>query len=139
MKRIIVCALLALVSACAALPTGGDGTVVRIDQEFTLAEGRTALVLGPRIAVEFLDVTEDHRCPIEARCISAGNATVRVRVAQEGFDAVELDLRTDPPGSYQVYNHHAVELVGLDPAASTQVPDPDYRARLRVYPVHTTD
>ncbi|HEX6912790.1 MAG TPA: hypothetical protein VF142_20450 [Longimicrobium sp.] len=137
MKRIIVCAVLALLSAC-ALPTGDDGTVVRLDQAFTLSEGRTALVLGPRIAVEFIDVVEDQRCPIEALCISAGNATVRVRVAQEGWDPAVLELRTDQPGTYKVYNYHAVELLELDPPASTREPDPDYRAKLRVYPVFTT-
>ncbi len=137
MKRTIVCALLALVSAC-ALPTGDDGTVVRVDQAFTLPQGRTALVLGPRIAVEFVEVVEDARCPVEALCISAGNATVRLRVAREGLAPAVLELRTDQPGTYRTYGQHGIELLQLDPPASTRVPDPAYRVRLRVYPVFTT-
>lgn len=137
MKRIIVSALLGLSSACAFLPTGSDGKVVRTDQEFTLAEGRGALVLEPRISVEFVAVTEDTRCPIEADCIAPGNAIVRLRVTKEGFEPAILDLRTDETEPYAVYQYHAFELMDLDPDRSIQLPDPAYRASLRVYPVFT--
>jgi hypothetical protein len=139
MKRIIVGALLVLVSACAFLPTDSGGKVVETEEEFTLAEGRTALVLEPRIAVEFVGVTEDTRCPIEADCIAAGNATVQVQVTKQGFEPAILNLRTDAPQSYGVYQYHAVELLDLDPERSTRVENPDYRAHLRVYPVFTID
>jgi hypothetical protein len=139
MKRIIVSTLLALASACAFLPTESGGKVVDTDEDFTLAEGRTALVTGPDIAVEFVGVTEDTRCPAEADCIAAGNATVQVRVSQQGREPAILNLRTDQPVSYGVYSYHAVELLGLDPARSIRVEHPDYRAHLRVYPVFTID
>jgi hypothetical protein len=138
MKRIIVCALLALASGCAFLPTGSGDRTVAPNQEFTLDEGRIAVVAGPALAVEFVEVTEDTRCPIEALCVSAGSATVRVRVSRDGFDPAVLDLRTDDPSaSTAEYGSYAVLLLGLDPAPSVSVEDPDYRATLRVYAVHT--
>jgi hypothetical protein len=138
MKRIIVCALLALAPGCAFLPTGSGDRIVAPNQEFTLAEGRMAVVAGPALAVEFVEVTEDTRCPIEALCVAAGNATVRVRVSRDGFDPAVLDLRTDDPSaSTDTYGNYAVQLLGVDPAPSVSVEDPDYRATLRVYAVHT--
>jgi hypothetical protein len=137
MKRILAGALLALTSACTLLPTDSSGKLVPAGEDFTLAEGQTALVREPRVAVRFLEVTEDSRCPIEADCITAGNATVRLRVSQEGFEPAILDLRTDEPLSREVYNYYAVELLGLDPARSIRVENPDYVVHLRVYGVPT--
>ena len=137
MKRIIAGALLALASGCTLLPTDGGGKLVQTEEDFTLAEGQTAIVSEPRIAVRFLEVTEDSRCPVEADCIAAGNATVRLRVSHEGFEPAILDLRTDEPVSRKVYNYYAVEMTGLEPARSIRVENPDYRVHLRVYGVPT--
>ena len=38
-----------------------------------------------------------------------------------------------------VYSHHAFELVRLEPARSVNEPHPDYRVRLKAYPVFTID
>jgi hypothetical protein len=137
MKRIIAGAAAALLSACTLLPTGSGTRSVRTEQEFTLREEGRAVVLGANLVVEFAGVTEDTRCAIEVYCIQAGNATVRLRAWQDGRDAETLDLRTDEPSSFGVYDQYAIELLALDPPASQNDPDPDYRVRLRVGPVAT--
>jgi hypothetical protein len=141
MKRVLAGALLALAAGCGVLPTGGgDGTtLVEANEEFTLGEGRRAVVREPRLSVQFIGVTEDTRCPIEANCVGPGSATVQLRVSREGRDPAILTLRTDAAPPRDVYDYNAIELVRLEPARSIQEPDPDYRVRLVVYPVYTID
>lgn len=141
MKRIFASALIALSAGCGVLPTGGgaDVTLVETDEEFTLAEGRRAVVREPRLSVQFIGVADDTRCPIEANCVNAGSATVRLRVWREGREPAILTLRTDAAPPRDVYDHNALELVRLEPARSVNDPDPDYRVRLVAYPVFTID
>ncbi|HEX6041494.1 hypothetical protein [Longimicrobium sp.] len=140
MNRILVSALLALTAACGVLPTGGgDARLVELDSEFTLDEGDKAVVRGPGIAVQFIGVSEDTRCPIEANCVDAGHATLQLRVSQEGRESKILTVRTDGAPPRDVYSYHAFELVRLEPARSVSEPDPDYRVRLVAYPVFTID
>ena len=73
MKKFVLLfiALLALI-----LPLVGCGgeTKARLGQEFSLAIGQTATIQGESLAVKFLDVTADSRCPKGATCIWAGEA-----------------------------------------------------------------
>jgi hypothetical protein len=138
MKRILVGLSVLLVSACDLLPTGGS-PLVEVEHPFTLREGQRAVVRGPRLVVEFVDVPVDERCPIEAMCVSPGDAVVRVRLSQGDRPAQMFDLHTlvgEPRG---VYGDYAVELMEVQPPASLQVPDPNYRVRLRVDPVFHID
>lgn len=131
MRRILACAAAALLSACSILPTDGGPREVVPGREFTLNEGRIALVRGPQLSVEFLGVTDDDRCPIEAVCVSAGDATVRLRLSEPGRDPQVVELRTES-APYATYGSHGVQLYALDPPRSISEPDPDYRVRLRV-------
>ena len=65
-------------SACASLPAAapirGDG-LARLNEATRIG----ALVVKPRALIE------DSRCPINARCVWAGRATVRTDVAGAGW------------------------------------------------------
>ena len=137
MRSIFAIALAGLLSACALLPTDGGTKAVQPGREFTLDEGARADVLGPWLTVEFVGVPEDQRCPMEAMCISAGHAIVRLHVSQPGHEPATLDVRVEGPHSFAAYHDHAIEVVALDPAPSTNVPDPNYRVRLVVGPLYT--
>lgn len=137
MRTIFVIALLSLLSACSLLPTDGTIKAIRPDREFTLAEGRRADLLDSRLAVEFVSVPEDQRCPREALCIAAGHAVVRLRASEPGYAPVTLDVRTDTANPAAPYNGWLIKVLGLDPAPSASDPDPDYRVRLMVSPVYT--
>lgn len=139
MRRLVSAALVGLLSACALLPTDGGTKAVQEEDEFTLDEGERAVVRGSRVSVEFVGVPLDERCPVEANCVSAGNALVRVRVSQPGQEPATFDLRTDAPNGFAGYHGHAVMLRQLLPEHSVARPDPDYRARLVVGPLFTID
>lgn len=140
MKRILVCLALLLFSACGMLPTGGGDTrLVEMERPFTLGEGNRAVARGTRVVVEFVGVPLDERCPIEAFCVSPGNAVVRVRISQPGAAAQTFDLQTMDASPRAVQGDYGVELLDLQPQASVHVEDPDYRVRLRIDPVFHID
>lgn len=139
MRRLIAIALTGVLSACALLPTDGGIKAVEAEDEFTLDEGQRAVVLGSRVSVEFMGVPVDERCPIEALCVSPGNAIVRVRVSQPGHEPATFDLRTDSPDAFAGYHDHAIVLRQLLPARSISDRDPDYHARLVVGTLFTID
>ena len=74
-------------SACATTPLAGssmrDDGLARIDQSTRVG----ALVVTP------LEVVEDSRCPINARCVWAGRLLLKTRVAGTGWhETVTLTL-----------------------------------------------
>ena len=79
MKAILAAALIAPLAACAIIPdtpmangdTAKEGTAVAIGQ---------AVWAGDSIVTP-LTVTEDSRCPVNARCVWAGRLTVSTRIA----------------------------------------------------------
>lgn len=140
MKRILVGLSILLVSGCDLLPTGGSHSpLVEVERAFTLREGQRALVRGPLLVVEFVGVPVDERCPIEALCVSAGNAVVRVRLSQGDRQPQTFDLHTLNGQPYAAYGDYGVQLLELQPQASVHVSDPDYRVRLRVIPIYHID
>ena len=83
MKALLPLALIAL-TGCVTPRVGEDGSV-----EARL--GQTVNVNGPRITP--LRVLEDSRCPMEARCIHAGEVRLQVRIRLgRGSETRELKL-----------------------------------------------
>jgi hypothetical protein len=73
MSRILSLSAAALLAACATLPAeaASDGMVVA-------RFGQTATVDGPRVTP--IRLLEDSRCPLEARCVWAGEVRILARV-----------------------------------------------------------
>lgn len=132
----VVLAMLAL--ACG----GGDGVfpspqvAPRLDRPFTLREGEAAVFSEPALVITFVGVPADSRCPINAYCVWAGDATVRLVLHVgppwgEGPDLqvdlhTLLDPRETPWGPY-----YTLRLLGLAPAPVAGQPRTEpYRATL---------
>ena len=77
--------------------------------------GRERVIAGSRVKIKFLSIVEDSRCPINARCIWAGTAKVRVAVSKgrAAASVVELELGSEPL-SATVYGYR-LSLVDLRP------------------------
>lgn len=110
------------------VPTVLTGCVtyhVRSDGISRAALGETVRVDGPRITP--LEVLEDSRCPMNARCVWAGQVRLKVRL-QLGSGNRELELTSNKP--VQVADG-SLELVEVQPdrvAGEGQALDPkDYR------------
>ncbi|WP_343806827.1 hypothetical protein [Alteraurantiacibacter aestuarii] len=116
---------LLLLGACATIadapivdggPVQPEGSIVAIGEPVALGE----LVLTP------MRVTQDSRCPINARCVWAGEITVETRIDGAGWrETLPLTL-----GEAQTVRGHAISLVSAEPgqmAGSDPVRPGEYR------------
>lgn len=125
-------ALLVLAAGAAFGCARNQPRQVVVGSEFELSLGGTVRVAaGP--ALSFAAVVEDSRCPIDAVCIQAGRAAVRIAV-QHGDSALELLLSTREGAIADTVGAHEVRLVALlpPPRAATPTPPDSYRVTLRV-------
>jgi len=125
---VLALALLASLGGCDSSPTAPTGPIV-----LTLAPGQSGWANG--LAVKFVGVTADTRCPADAFCIQAGDAFIRIETSWFGSsETAELQLanaakRSTTRGSYRV------ECEALNPyplLSRGPIAPGDYRARFRV-------
>ncbi|MBX7502542.1 hypothetical protein K3181_13945 [Qipengyuania sp. YG27] len=123
MKAYLAAALLVPLSACAIIPdtpmANGDaaaqGTAVGIDQPVWAGD----TIVTP------LAVTEDSRCPMNARCVWAGKLTVSTRIAATHWTQTAPLTLGEP---YTVMGRSYV-LVSATPEKTTdrEIPAREYR------------
>jgi hypothetical protein len=106
---------------------------VALDEAFVLAPGERVFVEAANFRIEFFEVTGDSRCPLDAICVWAGDATVHVGLSDIESDRYELHTG-DPSRTTVTRRGFVVHLVELQPyPASTRTIAPaEYRATLRV-------
>ena len=113
-----------------------------LGRPFQLMAGQTAKIEPDGLWVEFLEVEEDSRCPLDALCIQAGRARVKIRVSNPagglgfGVQELTLDVARVNPNTDTVTGASGVFLVEASvlapyPRASAQGP-PKYIATLTV-------
>ncbi len=119
---------LALAACAARSPAGASGP---LDVQVVLAVGQIADVQGAA-RVRFQGVPADSRCPADAFCIQAGEATVRIEILSSA-PAVTYDLHT---GNVRTATHQdlTIALVQLAPYpyGSHPIRPDEYRATLRI-------
>jgi hypothetical protein len=133
MKRasLLTAAVVALLPwACAA----AKPTATPLDRTFDLRAGSSTQVEGTDLEVRFEGVPSDSRCPPDVRCISAGDATVVLRLTGGGKDATTYELHTPRGRKEAEHGSYLVSLVGLGPppASNRQASAEDYVATLHV-------
>lgn len=57
-----------------------ENAKAKLGEQFTLKIGQTAEIEGEYIAIQFVEVTADSRCPNYAKCVVAGEAKCRMRM-----------------------------------------------------------
>ena len=96
------------------------------------------------LVLEFLEVTEDSRCPANVVCIWAGQAKVQISALDNGEDLGSHELLLDPAGTNSNsvrLGDYTVALVGLNPypGTSAEATPSDYVATLSVSGTSNTD
>jgi len=128
MRPFLLALCLLPATACSGNSPSGPTPV---DREVVLATGQTA-EFDSGLSVRFVSVIGDSRCPIDAVCITGGDAIVRIHVAA-GTGRGDRDLHT---GDLQpiTFDDVEVRLVELTPCpfSGRETPQRDYRATLRV-------
>jgi hypothetical protein len=104
---------------------------VELDTEVTLARGDSAAVADKDLTVQFLEVTEDSRCPLDATCVWAGEVKVRLALSRGTEEPTRPEVRE---GDAAALGPYRVVLVKVMPyPTSTGRPRADeYRATLKV-------
>jgi hypothetical protein len=125
----------ALLLGCALLLAGCDrneitGPTAPLNTNFTLAPGDSITV--DAIGVRFLRVLNDFRCPLNAICVTAGDAVFTIAVSTTS-DGREYEMRANTLQSV-THGGYTIQLVELMPypMAPNQIPLTNYRATLRV-------
>ncbi|MDR9365717.1 MAG: hypothetical protein RI575_10295 [Balneolaceae bacterium] len=126
MRRFKIIVLLILLSAYRSPVTQN---VQDYGEEFELNFGEMTKVGPDKTLVEFLDVSEDSRCPINGTCVWAGNGKVQIRI-----DDREINLNTYLEPRDTIISNHLIKLISLKPYPEhpEQIDKKDYRVRLQI-------
>jgi hypothetical protein len=127
-RTVLLAACLLTVTACDGNSPNGPTPV---DGQVVLAPGQTA-EFSAGLSVRFVSVVGDSRCPIDAMCVWAGDAVVRIHVAS-GVGRADRDLHTEDmqPVTFDDVEVRLVELTPY-PFSGHTTELRDYRATLRV-------
>jgi hypothetical protein len=119
-----------LLAACTApgSPSTGSGRNVAVATDFDLPVGETVDIESTQLSLRFAHVVADSRCPMNARCIWAGNAKVAVEM---GGQTIELDT-SERFAQRQSVGEYDVVLVHLEPTPMAGEKAENYVATLRV-------
>lgn len=63
-----------------------------LDTPITLAFSKIASVEDEKILIEFADLTEDSRCPVNVTCVWEGQATVALNISLDGKELGSISL-----------------------------------------------
>lgn len=117
----------ALFSGCTEDVTGPE-----VGESFTLAVGERVMLPATGAHVQFLEVTEDSRCPLRAQCVWAGDGVALFELAARRGEAVELTLHTNEGPKAVDLGRYEISFIELSPYP--EVPDSidpaDYQATL---------
>ena len=75
-------------TACSGVP-GTSGIDAELDTPFQLKIGQSAQIVSEGLTIDFLEVTEDSRCPGDVECIVAGKVSTLISITEN--DAVRGD------------------------------------------------
>lgn len=129
LAAVLLLGLAMTAAGCNESPSEPDRPV---DVTLTLAPGQTQVVAGTSLAIRFVGVTGDSRCPADAICILGGSATVAFEVSL-GAPAQRVELQTGDtrPATYDRFTLSLVE-VSPYPFSARPVAPEEYRATLRI-------
>ena len=128
---VISACLLLLTSSCIA----SNEVKVHLDEEFSLKSGQTVVISGENLKIEFIEVTEDSRCPKGVTCIWEGRVSCLVEITyRESLHSVVLTepglTKFPPEQSFQEYKfgYH----IEPYPEASVDIAKEEYRLYLKI-------
>src|ERR1700755_2373412 len=90
-------------------------TFAQAQDRVTLRAGQQKRVANGKVRITFISVTEDSRCPMNAKCVWAGNAKVKIRVAVSGGETRTFVLETNGKERGSTTDAYRVQLENLEP------------------------
>ena len=124
--RYFVC----IVFAVALAACGRDGSAATLNAPIQLEPGQSAVFDAENLAVKFIGIDSDSRCPSDVACVWAGEVVVRLSVRK---DSRTQELSIKATQSLPVDGFSVTVLDVLPPRASSQrIAPADYRVTLKV-------
>jgi hypothetical protein len=127
----IACTLMCLaLAACGAAPVQ-QGRAVAVGTEVTLPPGDMVRVKAAELAVRFVGVSEDSRCPRDVTCVWAGEVKVQLEIHLAAQAASQTEVRA---GDSTVAGAYRISLVRVEPQPKTgaKIAPQHYRATLKI-------
>ena len=90
-------------------------------QTINVRVGKQKKASRSKITVKFVSLIEDSRCPDDANCIQAGNATIKVTVSKAGSDPITFEANTNLGAKGNVYEGYAIYLTSLTPIPKANI------------------
>ena len=129
MRHAFLILLAAATLGCDSSPT----QPAPLNTEFTLAPGQTAAIDQGSVRLKFVEVLRDSRCPINAICVTAGEAVARIEISG-GLNRLEThEIAAYSTKTFDTFDV-TVEFPNLQPHpfAPHVIPPADYRATFKV-------
>ncbi len=129
-----------------ALGTSASFAAKAEDKTDVLRVGQS-LQYDEDLKITFIAVAKDQRCPINAQCLTQGDAVVVLRVKAGNQAARNVRIHTDlkprrvvipanefPPGMAGIPKSYVIDIANLNPLPTAGKPTPQskYRLRLRI-------
>lgn len=115
------------------MPTPNE---VSLGQEFTLVVGQNVVIAGENLAIRFIEVSTDSRCPRDVTCIWAGEVSCLIEVTRGNLDSYKLALTqpglTDQTSKQDFDGHEITFQVEPYPVAGQQIAQDEYRLAMTV-------
>jgi len=119
-----------MVFAVALAACGRDGSAATLNAPIQLEPGQSAVFDAENLAVKFVGIDSDSRCPSDVACVWAGEVVVRLSVRK---DSRTQELSIKATQSLPVDGFSVTVLDVLPPRASSQrIAPADYRVTLKV-------
>lgn len=100
-----------LAMVCSALQASEDDVLLA---RVRIGIGETVKVDAGRVVIGFEELISDSRCPHGYRCISAGQATIRISVTTRQFRQSQV-LKGPGAARYSLSGLYSVQFTALDP------------------------
>jgi len=136
----VCCSFAVLGGAGCGNPTATDPTpesaLLPASREVVLDYGEDIRLEGSVLRLNFAEVWEDSRCPVDVTCVWAGNGKVVIGIAAGMGPTHALFLNTTLEPLSVVWSGIRVTLLELTPAphAGIKIPPEDYAVRLKLEP-----
>ena len=89
------------------------GTFARVPDTLSITEGNQKVADRGKLTVKFVTVIEDNRCPMNARCVWAGNAKIKLAISKGKAAPRMIELNSNSaPTSVKLLGYQ-FELVGM--------------------------
>ncbi|HYW08795.1 MAG TPA: hypothetical protein VE913_17670 [Longimicrobium sp.] len=113
--KVYAAAAMVVLSGCATVRAPQPPVRAALNETFMLPIDRAAEVGSDGLVLRFVRVINDSRCPVNARCIRAGSASVALELRAPGVAAGTVTVETPDQPKIADFGPYTVEILDIQP------------------------